>query len=49
MGGDAMPVEEDPGSPGVLAKDDVGLAELPEGPKRHVLEIPDRRRADDQH
>jgi hypothetical protein len=47
--GNAVPVEEDPGPPGVLAEDDVRLAELSERSKRHVLEVPDRCRADDQH
>ena len=43
---DAVPLEEPPRMPGVLAEDELGLAELAEHAQRDVLEIPDRRGAD---
>src|SRR5439155_23346342 len=43
---DPVPLEQATRSPGVLAKDEVGLGELTEHPHRDVLEIPDRSRAD---
>jgi hypothetical protein len=43
---DAVPVEQDPRVARVLAKDDIGCAELGEDAKRDVFEIPDRRGAD---
>ena len=45
---DAVAIEEQPCPAGVLAEHDVGLAELAQDPERHVLEIPDRRGADDE-
>ncbi len=43
---DRMPIEEDPRASGVLAEDGVGLPQLRQHAKRHVLEVPDRGRAD---
>ena len=40
--------EQGPGSARVLARDDVGVAQGGEHAQRHVLEVPDRRRADDE-
>src|SRR5205085_434208 len=45
---DAIAVEQDPGAARVLARDHVRLAERREDTQRHVLEVPDRRRAHDQ-
>ena len=43
-----MTVEQHPRSACVLAQDEVGLAKLGEHAERHVLQVPDRRRADDE-
>jgi hypothetical protein len=45
---DIEPVEEQPRPTGVLAGDQVGLVQGPASPQGDVLEVPDRRRADDQ-
>src|SRR5207237_8266909 len=45
---DAVAAEEDLRAAGVLAEHDVRLAELPQHAQRDVLEVPDRRRADDE-
>src|SRR6202022_2504292 len=45
---DAVAVEQHARAPGVLAGDDVGLAQRREHAQGHVLEVADRRRADDQ-
>ena len=45
---DAVPLEQAARVPRVLAQDDVGRAQLREHAQRDVLEIPDRRRADDE-
>ncbi len=43
---DPVTIEQDLCVPGVLAEDDVRLAQLVEDPQRHVVEVPDRRRTD---
>src|SRR5262245_1832602 len=43
---DPVAIQENTGPPRVLAEHDVCGAQLPEHPQRHVLEVPDRRRAD---
>ena len=45
---DAVAFEQDAGPPGVLARHDIGVTQGREDPQRDVLEVPDRRRADDQ-
>jgi len=40
--------EEGAGAARVLTEDDVGLAELADDAQRDVLEVADRRRADDE-
>src|SRR5262249_25314662 len=45
---DAVAVEQHARSPRVLAGDHVGLAQHAQHPQRDVLEVPDRRRADDE-
>ena len=45
---DAVAVEQHPRAARVLAGDDVGVAQRAEHAQRDVLEVPDRRRADDQ-
>ena len=45
---DAVAVEQHPRAAGVLAGDDVGVAQRAEHAQRDVLEVPDRRRADDE-
>ena len=44
----AVALEQHPRAARVLAGDDVGLAQRGEHAQRDVLEVPDRRRADDQ-
>src|SRR5439155_2446133 len=39
---DPVTVEEDPGSPLVLAEDEIGLAELDEDTQANVVEVPER-------
>src|SRR5262249_14703950 len=41
---DAVVAEQDRRPPRVLGGDHVDLREHPQGPQRHVLEVPDRRR-----
>jgi hypothetical protein len=41
-----VPLKENARPPGVLAEDDIGLAQLGEHTERHVVEVPDRSRAD---
>ncbi len=48
LGLDAVALEQQPRAPGVLARDDVRVAQRREHAQRDVLEVPDRRRADDQ-
>ena len=45
---DAVPLEQAARVPRVLAEDDVGGAQLREHAQRHVLEVADRRGADDE-
>ena len=48
LGLDPVTVEECARPARVLAEDEVGLAELAQDPQRDVLEVADRRRADDE-
>ena len=43
---DSVPLEQPARVAGVLREHDVGLAQLREHAQRHVVEVPDRRRAD---
>src|SRR5204862_4338204 len=45
---DVEPLEQEPGAAGVLAGDEVRLAQRLARPRAQVLKIADRRRADDQ-
>ena len=48
LAGDAVVLEQRAGAAGVLAGDQVGLAQCRQHAQRDVLEVADRRRADDQ-